>query len=294
MNHKDFFALLKTAFRFWQVDNVNLRAAALTFFIILPLPSLLLIVIAIFSQFYGQGQAFQQLIEQISLVAGPAVAALFSQLLESASTPFTSVWASIIVVVFSLVAATGAFSVLRETMDVIWKVNPPKQTTLIKSIRQKIGPFVLISTLGLIVITWAGFAAVLFNLIHLTSLGIKLLEILLSFALSTLLFSVIYKQIPEANVQWHDVLLASLVTGLAFTIVNYLIGTYVQTFPITTIVGAAGSLMVLLLWIFILNQIVLFGAEISRAYAVMYGSYSKKHMLKIPVAEKKSEDLANS
>lgn len=276
MNHKDFFALLKTAFRFWQVDNVNLRAAALTFFIILPLPSLLLIVIAIFSQFYGQGQAFQQLIEQITLVAGPAIAGLFSQLLESASTPFTSVWASVISVVFSLAGAIGAFSVLRETMDVIWRVRIPKSKGLITNVRQKIGPFVLISSLGLIIIAWAGFATILFNSISLTSIGIKLLEILLSFALSTLLFSVIYKLIPQAKVEWQDVLLSSLVTGLAFTMVNYLFGSYVQMFPVTTIVGAAGSLIVLLIWIFILNQIVLFGAELSKVYAITFGSYSKK------------------
>jgi len=237
---------------------------------------LLLIVIAIFSQFYGQGQAFQQLIEQITPVAGPAIAGLFSQLLESASTPFTSVWASVISVVFSLAGAIGAFSVLRETMDVIWRVSIPKTKGLITNIRQKIGPFVLISSLGLIIIAWAGFAAILFNLISLTSIGIKLLEILLSFALSTLLFSVIYKQIPQTKVEWQDVLCSSLVTGLAFTIVNYLFGSYVQTFPVTTVVGAAGSLIVLLIWIFILNQIVLFGAELSKVYAITFGSYSKK------------------
>lgn len=253
-----------------------MRAAALTFFIILPLPSLLLIVIAIFSQFYGQGQAFQQLIEQITLVAGPAIAGLFSQLLESASTPFTSVWASVISVVFSLAGAIGAFSVLRETMDVIWRVRIPKSKGLITNVRQKIGPFVLISSLGLIIIAWAGFATILFNSISLTSIGIKLLEILLSFALSTLLFSVIYKLIPQAKVEWQDVLLSSLVTGLAFTMVNYLFGSYVQMFPVTTIVGAAGSLIVLLIWIFILNQIVLFGAELSKVYAITFGSYSKK------------------
>jgi membrane protein len=161
-------------------------------------------------------------------------------------------------------------------MDVIWRVSIPKSKSLITNIRQKIGPFVLISSLGLIIIAWARFAAILFNLISLTSIGIKLLEILLSFALSTLLFSVIYKQIPQTKVEWQDVLLSSLVTGLAFTIVNYLFGSYVQTFPVTTVVGAAGSLIVLLIWIFILNQIVLFGAELSKVYAITFGSYSKK------------------
>jgi uncharacterized BrkB/YihY/UPF0761 family membrane protein len=129
-----------------------LRAAALTFFIILPLPTLLLIVIAIFAQFWGQTQAIQILTLQISAVVGPSVASLFEQLLSNAASPFNSIWTAIVVIGFSFGGAIGAFSVLRDTMNCIWEVRVPKGRPLWKRIRKTIGPFVLVSSLGLIVI----------------------------------------------------------------------------------------------------------------------------------------------
>jgi outer membrane biosynthesis protein TonB len=84
--------------------------------------------------------------------------------------------------------------------------------------------------------------------------------------------------IPEAKIQWRDVALAAVTTSIAFTIVNYILGTYIQTFTITTIIGAAGALMILLIWIFSLNQIILFGAEVSKVHTINYGTQSNKNM----------------
>lgn len=114
----------------WRNHNSPISAAALTFFIILPLPSLLLIVLTIFSQFYGQTTAQQQIIQQITLLAGPVVAQLFQQLLESALSPFTSLWVGITVVAFSVGGAIGAFAVLRSSMDLIWDVKSAKKTQI--------------------------------------------------------------------------------------------------------------------------------------------------------------------
>jgi membrane protein len=285
MDKKSLWALFKTSFKEWQADNAVQRAAALTFFTILPLPSLLLIEVSIFAQFYGQTQATQQLIQQITALAGPAVAGLFSQLLSGATSPFTSAWTSITLVIFSLAGAIGAFAVLRDTMDLIWEFKLPMKQRLTSRIKQRIGPFVLVSSLGLIVIVWTGFAATLFSAIKqysingtLTLIAITVAQILLSFGLSTMLFAIIYKVIPQAKVHWSDVALPSIIGGIAFTATNYIIGSYMQIFTITTVVGAAGSLMILLIWIFILNQIVLYGAEVSKVYALTFGPHPKQHL----------------
>ena len=134
-------------------------------------------------------------------------------------------------------------------------------------------------------IVWTGVASRLFNLITLYSINDTLTivaltaaEVLLSFGVSTLLLAIIYKMIPQATVHWHDVGLASIVTGVAFTVANYIFGSYVQTFPITTVAGAAGSLLIILLWIFVLNQIVLFGAEVSKTYATTVGVHARQHL----------------
>ncbi len=285
MNRNDLAKLFVDSFKGWLEDNAPIRAAALTFFIILPLPSLLLVIITVFAQFYGQTQATQQLISQINSLAGPAVAALFKQLLASAMSPFTSVWAAITVVGFSLVGAVGAFAVLRDTMNVIWKVKLPKTKQLSLRIRETIGPFLLVSSLGLIVIVGTVTSAALFSAIKiysinktLTLVSLTAAQILLSFSLSTLLFAIIYKVLPDRKIHWEDVALPAVLAGIAFTVVNYVLGWYVQTFKVTTIAGAAGSLMIILLWIYILNQIGLFGAEISKVYATTVGPHPEIHL----------------
>jgi uncharacterized BrkB/YihY/UPF0761 family membrane protein len=184
-----------------------------------------------------------------------------------------------------LAGAIGTFSVLRDTMDVIWEVKLATKPKLITRIKQRIGPFVLVSALGVIVIAWTGIATSLFSAIRfysingtLTVIVAAIAQVLLSFGLSTLLFAIIFKVIPEVKVHWEDVLLPSVITSIAFTLANYILGVYIQIFTVTTIVGAAGSLLIILIWIFILNQIVLFGAEVSKVYASTFGPHPKQHL----------------
>ncbi len=287
MNKRELYGVFKTAFLDWLEDSATLRAAALTFFIILPLPTLLLIVTAFFGLFFGQEQAVQILVTQITAVVGPAVGELFSQLITNTASPFTSAWTAIVVVGFSIGGAIGAFSVLRDTMDHIWDVTLPKGLPLWKRVRQKIVPFALVSALGLIVIAWTAIAGGIFYAIillsineFLTFVAIEVAQFVLSFVVTTLLFAVIYKTIPEAKVHWQDVVLAAIVTGIAFTITNYIFGVYIQAFVVTTVAGAAGALLIILLWIFVLNQIVLFGAEVSKVYATTVGTHARKHLPK--------------
>lgn len=296
MNRRELFRIFKSSFRGWQIDNAPLRGAALTFFIILPLPSILLIVEAIFALFLGQAQAGQLLTQQITLFAGPAVAALFKELLASSTSPFISIWGAVTVVAFSLGGAIGAFAVLRDTMNVIWAVKAIEKQSLAATIRHTIGPFVIISALGLLVIGWTAASGVLFRTItHYStsqasaSVSIAVAQILSSFALSLTLFALAYKLIPDAKVHWRDVGLPSVVAGLAFTVTNYIIGTYVATFTVTTVIGAAGSLLIILLWIFIINQIMLFGAETSKFYATTSGNHAREHLP--PAAEKIVRDI---
>jgi membrane protein len=287
MNSKEFYNIFKTALLDWLEDNATLRAAALTFFIILPLPTLLLIVASFFALFYGQMVAIDIVVAQISAVVGPSVANLFRQVLTNTASPFTSVWTAIVIVGFSIGGAIGAFSVLRDTMDCIWEVTLPKGRPLWKRVRQKIVPFAVVSALGLIVIAWTTIAGSVSNAIvaysidaTLTFVVLEVVQFSLSFLVATFLLAIIYKMIPESKVHWRDVALASIVTGVAFTVTNYIFGTYIQVFTVTTVAGAAGSLLIILLWIFVLNQIVLYGAEVSKVYAITVGTHSKRHLPK--------------
>lgn len=285
MNLKQLYSILKTSFKDWLEDNATLRAAALTFFIILPLPTLLLILEAVFALFIGQSQATQVLMKQITAVTGPAVAALFKDLILNTDSPFTSVWTAIIVVGFSIGGAIGTFSVLRDIMNRIWEVKTPKGLPLKKRIRKTILPFIIASVLGIIVIAWTAIIGNAFSMSLLSSINGPALLIIftvaqmaLSFVIVTPLLAVIYKIVPEAKVHWNDVIIASIITGIIFTIANYIFGIYAQTFTITTVIGNAGTLLMILLWIFVLNQTILYGAEVSKVYASTIGKHAEKHV----------------
>ena len=282
MNKQELYSIFKSASKRWLQD-APIRAAALTFFIILPLPTLLLIIIALFGQFIGQEQAIQVIMQQITALTGPAVAELFRDLIIGTGSPFTSLWTAVVVIGFSLAGGIGAFSVLRDAMDCIWEVELPKNVPLLNRIRGKIVPFIIVSLLGLIVIAWTAVESLFFSAIiaspineFLTVIALALAQVFLSFAMATLLLAIIYKLIPQARVTWHDVFLAAVVTGIAFTAINYLFGAYAQTFTVTTVAGVAGTLLIILLWIFVLNQIVLFGAELSKSYATKIRTISEE------------------
>ena len=288
VDRKEFLAMSVSAFRKWRAQNATLRAAALAFFTIFPLPSLLLITTALCAQIFGQTETFQHFIEQITTLAGPAVAELLRQFLESTRDPFTSIFASIASIVFTIAGAIGAFLVLQDTLNVIWEVPTSKQQSLKTRVNKRTPPFLVVSFTGLAVIVWTGIITILFGYISFAleplignsaSVVLSIIHIVVSFTIATLLFAIMYKQIPDTVVKWGDVRLAAIITSVVFTAFNYFFGIYVQLFPATSMVGIAGSMMVLLTWIFIAGQFIFFGAQFSKIYAETKGSRSKDKVI---------------
>lgn len=280
MNRKQFFGMVKIAFREWQVDNVNLRAGALAFFIILPLPPLLLVTTTVFVQLFGESQAIPQLIQEIRVVAGPVVADMFRDILESSTDLSFSLPAFALSIVFSIVGAIGAFAVLRDAMNFVWGVEKPNHQSITSRIRRNLAPFFEILPLATFVIAWTAITTLLSNYVStriepiagdLTGLILRIGQIVLSFGLATLLFAVIFRNVPDVKIRWRDVSLAAIVTAVVFTVSNVLFGLYVQAFS-STLIGVTGSLILLLLWVFLNCQFLLFGAEFSKAYTTSVGS----------------------
>ena len=283
MNGKLFFRLLESAFHKWLENHASLRAASLAYFIILPLPSLFLIVLMALSLIYGQTNSFQTLIQQINTIVGPTITNLIQQILDMVTTPFNSIVTSIITLLFSLMGALGAFGVLQNTMNEIWEVSQPKLNHKQRLIR-KIVPFLLISLLGLTIIIWTGITTSVIDFISLvllpwasstTLIFIEIVQFILSFLLVTLLFMIIYKYVPDWSIKWKDVRLAAIFTGLIFTIAKYLIGVILEAFTVTSVTGAAGAVMILLLWIYLITQLIIYGAAFSKVYSERLGSQSQ-------------------
>jgi membrane protein len=281
MNRKQFLSISKAAFHKWQANNATIRAAALAFFTILPLPSLLLILIGLFSLIYGQTQALQQLINQVNVVAGPTIADLVRQLVGSQTDAYASSFNSVITIMFAIAGAIGAFAVLLNTLNGIWEIEPQAPRKLIPRIRKRLIPFLFVSIMGFIVVAWTGLTNVLFVSISLllgnqASLVLGGVQVILSFLLTTLLFSIIYKQLPDIEIEWKDVIISALITSLVSTALDYLFGIYIHAFPATSLAGTAGAVIVLMLWIFVTDEFILYGAQFSKAYAEMVGSFFKK------------------
>lgn len=143
----------------------------------------------------------------------------------------------------------------------------------------------MVSSMGFIVVAWTGITNVLFLSISFLlqpTLGgsadfvLGAIQILLSYVLTVVLFAIIYKELPDIEIEWTDVILAALLTSLASTILNYLFGVYIVTFSATSLVGTAGTVMVLMLWIFLTDEFILFGAQLSKVYTETLGSHFKK------------------
>lgn len=283
MNQKDFVSMIKETYQKWQNHDATLRAAAITFFVMMPLPSLTLISIEIFALIYGGHQALQQFIHQVSEVAGPNIANIVSELLKNAQSPLTSIFGSIISVGFTLGGAIGAFSVLQKSVNTIWEIKPP-QTKGLSKISGNLLPFILITVVGIVIVAWTAFSSVLFGIVVLilhplfgsfTGLILRGLQVIFSFGLGTLLFAIIFKQLPQIKITWRDVILAAAITSLVFTLLNYLFGVYLSVVHTTTLAGTAGTLMVLFLWLYFTSLFLLFGAQFSKVYTEKEGSLSK-------------------
>ena len=283
MKRQTFFEIAEQAFQKWLANHASLRAASLAYFIILPLPSLFLIVMIILSQVYGFSNSFQTLMQQLTTIVGPTVANLVEQILGTVSSPFTSVITSIVSVGFTVIGAIGAFGVLQDTMNTIWEVRQPK-LSFKQKIKRKIAPFFLVSFLGLVIMAWTAITTFLLESItyllvpvvsNTICILVQVAQLILSFVLATLVFSVMYKYIPETRINWKNVRGAAIFNGIIFTVTNYLIGIILETFTVTSVTGAAGAIMILLIWIYLITQLVIYGAAFSKAYSEKLGSNSK-------------------
>jgi membrane protein len=286
MDRKEFMAIAKVSLRKWQTNNATLRAAALAFFIILPLPSLLLITVDIYSQFLGQTQGTLQFIQMISTLAGPTIATLIGELLKGAGNPFNSVFNSFVSVIFAFAGAIGAFAVLQDTFNVLWDVRLPAKRSIKIRIRERFVPFVSVLGASAVVVGLLEFTSLLSSAVNDALVGgigafaasavLFSIQILFSFGSAALLFAVIFKEIPDTFVEWGDVWVGATITAVAFTVMNNVFRFYLQTFPVTSLAGAAGSLIILLLWVFVIAQFLLYGAQFSHCSAETVGSHSGK------------------
>lgn len=259
-------------------DEALTRGAAIAFYAATSVAPLLFIVIGMAGLVFGQEAAQRAITTELSELMGQSTAQMLEAAVANASGTFAGVTAILIGVVTLLVTASGAFGEIQSALNVIWKAAP-QDTTLSRLLRARAISMGLVATLGFLLVVSlavsAGITALGTRLNDALPFGQTLASVLnaaVSFSLIAILFAAVYKVLPDRSLQWRDVLVGSVLTALLFVGGKSLIGWYIGSSGISSVYGAAGSLMILLLWVFYSVQIFLLGAELTKTFANLDGS----------------------
>jgi membrane protein len=272
--------LLKETVLAFIDDGALSRGAAIAFYTVTSIAPLLLIVIAIAGLAFGREAAQGAITSQLSALMGQQTAEVLQTAVANAGNKSSGILATIVGIVTVLVAASGVFGEMQTALNAIWKATP-KGTTVSRLIRARAASLGLVGALGFLLIVS------LIVSTGITAFGTYLNEILpfgkaigmalnavVSTTLISLLFAAIYKILPDRALEWKDVAVGAIVTGVLFTIGKSLIGWYIGSSAIASSFGAAGALLVLLLWVYYSAQIFLLGAEFTKVYASSHGGAS--------------------
>ncbi len=286
--------MFRQMFQAWSDDYVPSMGAALAYYTMFSLAPLLLIVIAIAGLVFGQDAARGEIAAQLHGLMGEGSAVAVQDMLVSVREPASGVAATIVGVVLLLVGATTVFGELQDTLNRIWKVPvPSKVGGWIKLVRSRLLSFGMVLVMGFLLVVSLLVSAALSAagswwgpIFGEWSQLAMVANALSSFAVVATLFAFIYKTMPSVHVQWGDVWVGALVTALLFTLGKSLIGLYIGHSGVVSGFGAAGSLVVVMLWVYYSTQIFLIGAVFTWVYANTFGS-------RRPVATPSNELLQN-
>jgi membrane protein len=280
MNIKHTWSLIKESVLVWIDDYAPSMGAALAYYTVFSIAPLLIIAIAVAGLVFGQEAAQGEIVGQLRGVIGYEGAVAVQGMLKSVSEPAHGVIATVVSIITLVVGATTVFAELQSALDRIWRVPASKEESGIWNLlRTRLLSFGMVLGLGFLLLVslvvsaalsafgnwWGGFFDGGEALLHVLNFSV-------SFAIVTGLFAMIYKFMPRAKIAWRDVWIGAAVTALLFTIGKFLIGLYLGKTSVASGFGAAGSFVVLLVWVYYSAQIFLLGAEFTWVYARRHGS----------------------
>lgn len=279
---RGWFRMAWAAVQSWIDDRAGSMGAAISFYTFFSMAPLLLIVISVAGLMLGREAAQGQLMAELAGLVGKDAAASIQALVASANQPAESWWGTLVGLGAVLVGATTVFAELQGALDKIWEVPERKDISGIWGlIRARVLSFGVILGLAFLLMVSLVFGAVLSAMGRWWSgvLGpwewvAQALNLGVGFVLTSAIFAMIYKLIPRARVQWKDVWIGAVVTSVLFSVGKYFIGLYLGVSGIASAYGAAGSLVVVLLWVYYSAQVFLMGAEFTWVYANARGSRS--------------------
>ncbi len=280
---KNLPSLVKKTYQGWKEDNGSRLAAALTYYTVFSLAPMLIIAIAVAGLIWQRQAVQNQVLTQVQGLIGAQGKGFISSLLDSASKPAQGIFATILGIVTLIFGALGVFNELHNSLNTVWDVPEKKIVGLWNSIKEVVVnrflSFTMVLGIGFMLLVslvistgisalgnWIG------TLLPFQEVILQIINLLISIVILTIFFALIFKVLPDADIAWRDVWVGAFVTAILFSIGKTLIGLYLGSSAVGTTFGAAGSLVLLLLWVYYSAQILFFGAEFTQVYANTLGS----------------------
>jgi membrane protein len=284
-------SLFGEAFSEWMEHNAPKLGAALAYYSVLSLAPLLVVILAIVGLALGQGAAQGQIMAQIRGMLGDEGAKAIQAVIANASKPKAGGLATVLGLLTLFISTSGVFAELHDSLNRIWEVKAkPRGNFLVSLLRDRIFSFGMVLAVGFLLLVslmasaaLAGAAKYVSGALPLAPAVLFVLNNLLSLAVITVLFAMIYRFLPDDSIAWNDVWIGSLVTAILFTVGKFAIGMYLGQASFGSAYGAAGSLVIVLAWIYYSAQIFFFGAEFTHVYARRHGSHRDSEKQGAPV-----------
>lgn len=276
---KSFWSLLRETFNQWNEREPFNNSIIIAYYTIFSLPGLLVIVINVAGYFYDKKEVTKEITGQVGAMIGGDTATDVQAIIDKATESKGTIISSILGVATMLFGATGVFYQLQQILNKMWEVKPKPKQKILKLIRDRVFSFGLILAVGFLLLVslvisaglsalsnWAsGYISDNFTVIF------KVADFIVSLGVVTLLFASIYKFLPDAKISWRDVWIGALMTSVLFVITKFALGLYFGKSDPGSTYGAAGSIVLIMLWVSYAGIILLFGAEFTQVFANRYG-----------------------
>jgi len=281
ISFKGIWQVLKDSFSGFSNDKIAKLSASLAYYTIFSLGPLLICIIFLCSLFFARDAVQGNIYRQIEGFVGPDAAVQLQQIIKNAALTGKSHIAAIIGFVTLLIGATSVFAEIQDSINMIWGLKPKPKMGLMKFLLTRVMSFGVIVSLGFLLLVSLAITALIETLNtrmraafpDVAVVVFYIINLLITFGVTTLLFAVIFKVLPDAKIKWKDVMAGSIATAVLFMIGKFLISLYISKSNVGSTYGTAGSLVVLLLWIYYSSFILYFGAEFTKSYALKFGSH---------------------
>ena len=272
-------AFVKDVFAQWLEDKAPQLGAALAYYSLFSLAPLLVIAISVAGLVFGEEAARGQVVGALNEFLGQDGAEAVQTMIQNANKPAASTLASVFGLAMLLFGASGVFGQLKDSLNTIWEVKPKADRGIWGTLRDRVLSVAAVLGAGFLLLTSlvvttaiSALSTYMGSILPGSDAVWHIVNLVVSFGIITVLFALMFKYLPDVKITWHDVWIGAALTSALFMVGKYAIGLYLGHSTIGSVYGAAGSLVVVLVWMYYSAQILFLGAEFTQVYANRYGS----------------------